>query len=152
MNLFDFYKKLYEFVKNKFDKIKQYCDTSSRLFTSTIDFVDNFEKRIEPEIEYAKTTEKYEGKATIAQAFDTMVASQYYLSLRLGMLARLCEEVVNAHPELETEISSIKSEIDLRVEQIINDVLKETRFEIIPIQKLVKVQVGSALIAIRHLK
>jgi hypothetical protein len=151
LELFDFYREIHEFVKTKFNNIKEYCDKSSRLFTSTIDFVDNFEKRIEPEIEYAKTTEKYEGKATVAQAFDTMVASRYYSSLRVGMLARLCEEVVSTHPELKNEISSIKSEIDLRVKQIIDEVLKETSFEIIPIQKLVKVQVGSALIAIRHL-
>ena len=81
-----------------------------------------------------------------------MVARRYYSSLQLGMLARLCEEAIIIHPEVKDKISNIKSEIDFRVEQIINNVLKETKFEIIPIQNLVKVQVGSALIAISYLK
>ncbi len=141
LDYFDFYKEIHEFAKIIFNSIKKYCNPSSRLFTSTVDFIDNFGKRLKPEIEYTKTTEKYEGKATVAQAFDRMVASRYYGSLRLGMLARLCEEVVITHPELKDKILNIKSEVDLRVEQIINKVLKETNFEIIPIQKLVKVQV-----------
>ena len=67
------------------------------------------------------------------------------------MLSRLCEEAAMIHYDRRNEILSIKSEIDLQIEQIINDVLKGTSFEIIPIQKLVKVQVGSALITMKHL-
>ncbi|MFX1418093.1 MAG: M14 family zinc carboxypeptidase [Promethearchaeota archaeon] len=152
LELFDFFIEIHKFTKAKFNSIKKYCEPSSRIFTSVVDFVDNFRKKLEPEIEYAKTSEKYEGKATVAQAFDNLVAGRYYSSLGLGMLARLCEEVMITHPELEERIQSIKSEVDLRVEQIINNILKKTNFEIIPIQKLVKIQVGSALIAIRYLE
>ncbi|MFW9877451.1 MAG: M14 family zinc carboxypeptidase [Candidatus Thorarchaeota archaeon] len=151
LDYFDFAKEIHKFAKDKFNSIKEYCNPSSRIFTSTADFVDNYRKRLEPHIEYTKTTEKYNGKATIAQAFDSLVASKYYSSLQLGMLARLCEEVRSNHPELKEMIQSIKSEVDLRVEQIVNNVLKEANFEIIPIQKLVKIQVGSALIAIQNL-
>jgi hypothetical protein len=151
LELFDFQKEVHEFAEVRFNSIKDYCNSSSRIFTSIEDFIDNFKKRLEPHIEFAKTTEKYEGKATVAQAFDSMVARRYYLSLPLGMLARLCEEAAIIHPEVKDKILNIKSEIDFRVEQIINNVLKETKFEIIPIHKLVKIQVGSALIAISHL-
>jgi hypothetical protein len=68
------------------------------------------------------------------------------------MIARLCEEVIESHPEKREEISVIKSELDTKVEKIIEKVLSKTDFEIIPIQKLVKVQVGCALIAMKHLK
>ncbi|UCC19192.1 MAG: zinc carboxypeptidase [Promethearchaeota archaeon] len=152
LELFGFFIEIHEFAKRIFNSIKEYCNPSSRIFTSTIDYIDNFRKRIEPLIEYAKTSKKYNGKATVAQAFDNLVASRYYSSLRLGMLARLCEEVMIKYPELKVKFQSIKSEVDLRVEQIIDNVLKRSNFEIIPIQKLVKIQVGSALIAIQHLR
>ncbi|MFX1390165.1 MAG: M14 family zinc carboxypeptidase [Promethearchaeota archaeon] len=151
LELFDFYKGIHEFSVNKFNSIKKYCNPSSKFFTSVYDFITNFIKRLEPEIEFAEKTEKYEGKASIAQAFDTMVASRYYSSLGLGMLARLCEEAANLNPELNKEILDIKSQVDLQVEQIIKEILKKTSFEIIPIQKLVRVQVGSALIAMKNL-
>jgi hypothetical protein len=151
LELFDFFKEIHEFSVKNFNYIKEYCDSSSKFFSSVHDFVTNFIQRLEPEIQYAKKTDKYEGKATIAQAFDSMVASRYYASLGLGMLARLCEEAVNLHPESKKEILNIKSQVDSRVKQIINDVLKKTSFEIIPIQKLVRVQVGSALITMKHL-
>ncbi|MFW9829210.1 MAG: M14 family zinc carboxypeptidase [Candidatus Thorarchaeota archaeon] len=151
LELFDFYKEIHKFSVKKFNSIKNFCNHSSKFYTSVNDFIENFIKRLEPEIEYAKKTDKYEGKATIAQAFDCMVASRYYASLGLGMLSRLCEEAAMIHYDRKNEILSIKSEIDLRIEQIINDVLKGTSFEIIAIQKLVRVQVGSALIAMKHL-
>jgi hypothetical protein len=151
LELFDFFKEIYEFSKLKFMSIKEYCDPSSKFYTSVNDFIENFIKRLEPEIKYARKTDKYEGKATIAQAFDSMIASRYYSSLGLGMLARLCEEAITLHPKAKKEILNIKSQVDLRVEQIINEILKKTSFEIIPIQKLVRVQVGSALIAMKHL-
>jgi hypothetical protein len=152
LELFNFYKEIHKFSNVKFNLIKDVCDKSSRLYTSINDFVDNFIKRLEPEIEYAKTTEKYKGKATVAQAFDSMVASRYYSSLTLGMLARLCEEAATNNINSKNDIINIKSEVDKKIEKIINEVLKNTRFEIIPIQKLVRVQVGSALIALSHLK
>ncbi|MFX1316674.1 MAG: M14 family zinc carboxypeptidase [Promethearchaeota archaeon] len=152
LDFLNYYKEIHQYAKIKFDYIKKYCDPTSRIYTSTVDFVDKFRQRIEPEIQYAKTAEKYEGKATIAQAFDTMVASHYYSSLRLAMLGRLCEEIMLSHPEVKDRIYQVKSELDLRVHQIIDDVLKQTDFEVIPIQKLVKVQIGSALIAIQNLK
>ncbi|MFX1411820.1 MAG: M14 family zinc carboxypeptidase [Promethearchaeota archaeon] len=152
LELLNYYKEIHEYAKNIFDSIREHCNPSSRIFTSTVDFIDNFGKRLEPEIQYAKTTEKYEGKATIAQAFDTMVASRYYSSFRLAMLGRLCEEIMISHPELKDKVLGIKPELDLRVQQIVDDVLNQTDFEVIPIQKLVKVQIGSALIAIQNLK
>ena len=149
---FNFSVEQFKFAKEIFTQIRNLGSSSSRLFTSVQDYIDNFEKRMEPRIHFAKTTEKYEGKATVAQAFDSNVASRYYIALQLGMIARLCEEVLLNHPEHNEEIYALKKKIDARVEHIVNDVLKKTDFEIIPIQKLVKVQVGTALIVLNHLK
>lgn len=151
LELLNFYIEVHEYAKTKFELIRKYCDISSRIFTSVKDFIDDFGKKLEPEIQYTKTAEKYEGKATVAQAFDNMVASRYYSSLLMGMLARLCEEIAIAHPESKNKIDNVKRDLDLWIEKTINEILNKTSFEVIPIQKLVKIQVGSALLAIQHL-
>ncbi|MFX1533758.1 MAG: M14 family zinc carboxypeptidase [Promethearchaeota archaeon] len=147
----EFLKETHEYMKIQFEAIRKYCNQSSRIFTSVADAVDNFEQRIAPSVHHAKTSSMYEGKATVAQAFDSMVATKYYSTLRGGMIARLCKEAASSHPEVKGELNKIRTELEEWVEQTINDTLKGTNFEVIPIQKLVKVQVGSALIAIRHL-
>ncbi len=143
---------MYKYTKKRFELIREFCNPKSRIFTSLADYFDNFEKRIEPRIHFAKTSDKYEGKATVAQAFDSMVASRYYNSFGLAMTSRLCTEVIKTYPDKSEEVAFIKSELDSKVEKMIEDVLSKTVFEVIPIQKLVKVQVGCALIAMKHLK
>jgi len=152
LEMLNFNMKVFKQAKENFELIRDLCSPTSRLFTTTTDYIDNFEKRIEPVINFTKTSDMYEGKATVAQAFDSMVASRYYSSFRLAMISRLCEEVIISHPEKREEVSIIKSKLDSKVEKIIEDVLNNTDFEVIPIQKLVRVQVGSALIAMKHLK
>ena len=152
LEMLDFLNEVFKYVEERFEKIRELCNPNSRLFTTIADYVDNFEKRIEPRIKFTKTSEKYEGKATVAQAFDTMVSNRYYSALRLGMVSRLFEEVINTHPEKSEELSILKSEIDSKMEKLVEEILSKTDFEVIPIQKLVKVQVGSALIAMKNLK
>ncbi|MFW9902710.1 MAG: M14 family zinc carboxypeptidase [Candidatus Thorarchaeota archaeon] len=148
---FRFWQEAHSFVKPKFESIIQYCDPSSRIFSAVKDGVENFDKRIAPQIQHAKTSPMYEGKATIAQAFDSRIASKYYGVFRAAMTARLCKGAVNNHPEVKTELTRIKDELDQWVEQTINESLRDTHFEVIPIQKLVTVQVGSALVIVQYL-
>ncbi|MFX0204454.1 MAG: M14 family zinc carboxypeptidase [Candidatus Hodarchaeota archaeon] len=146
-----FGKEAHGFVKPHFESIMEYCDPSSKIFTSVADSVENFDKRIAPEIHHAKTSPMYEGKASIAQAFDSMVARRYWAVFRPAMTARLCKAAIENHPEVKTKLIGIKDELDQWVVQTIKETLKDTHFEVIPIQKLVKVQVGSALTTVQYL-
>lgn len=139
----EFQKNANDFLKQRFDIIKKYCDHDSRLFTAVADGVENFDKRIAPQIHHAQNSPMYEGKATNAQAFDSMVSFRFYSPLRTGMAARLCNN--------NSELLQIQSELGDWVEQTIQNLLKNTNFEVIPIKKLVHVQVGSAFIAMQQL-
>ncbi|MHA2247029.1 MAG: M14 family zinc carboxypeptidase [Candidatus Hodarchaeales archaeon] len=148
----EFSQETHKFTKLKFESIRNYCNSASRIFTSVADSVDNFDKRISPQIHHAKTASMYEGKATVAQVFDTMVARKIWGVYRGAMIARLCKEAAIIHPKRLGEFNRTQEELNQWVEQTITETLKKTDFEIIPIQKLVKVQVGSALITIQHLQ
>ena len=93
----------------------------------------------------------YEGKATVSQAFDLNISSRYYKLLIISMIVRLCEEAISIHPEKEIEITKIKNDLEKWIEQKIKELLIDTKFEVIPIQKLVRVQIGSAFITLKNL-
>ena len=67
------------------------------------------------------------------------------------MIVRLCEEAISIHPEKRIEIIKIKNDLERWIEQKIKELLSDTKFEVIPIQKLVRVQIGSAFITLESL-
>jgi hypothetical protein len=146
----DFFIEVNRYTKERFDRFRDLCDPKSKIFSSVADGLDNFEKRIAPTLHHAKNDPMYEGKATVAQAFDSNTATRYYSVFRPAMVARLCDEAKAIHPA-KKKLSEIKAELDEYVESTVKDTLRGTNFEVIPIQKLVRVQVGSALNCIEYL-
>ena len=142
---------MYEYLKPRFDKIRNYCPQNHRLYTTVEDSMDNFLKRHDPRMNNAHNNPMYEGKATVAQAFDSMTAMRYYQTFRPAMTARLCELAAKQTPSRAMLINEIKEELDSYVKDKVKEVISGTDFEVIPIQKLVKVQVGSALITIQSI-
>jgi len=138
-------------MKKNFRHIKKFCDKSTRMFTAVKDYIRIMRSALELEINVTKTSPLYDGKATVSQAFDLNVASRYYSLLRISMVARLCKEAILVHPENKVEITKIKVGLEKWIEQKISDLLLNIEFEVIPIQKLVRVQVGSALITLKNL-
>ena len=67
------------------------------------------------------------------------------------MVVRLCKEAISVHPEYKVEIMKIKNELEKWIEQKINHLISSIKFEVIPIQKLVRVQIGSAFITLENL-
>ena len=142
----------YKYLKPRFDSIREHCPQTHRLYTTVEDSMDNFMKRHEPRVNNAENNPMYEGKATVAQAFDSLTAMRYYQTFRPAMTARLCKLASETNPSMAGKLQDIKEELDGYVEDRVKEVISGTNFEVIPIQKLVKVQVGSALITMHALK
>jgi hypothetical protein len=138
-------------MKRNFRHIKKYCDKSTRMYTAVEDYIRIMRPGIELEINVTKKSPEYDGKATVSQAFDLNIASKYYTLLRISMVVRLCDEAISKHPEKEIELNEIKNDLERWIEQKISDLLNNLEFEVIPIQKLVRVQIGSALITLENL-
>jgi hypothetical protein len=140
----------YEFLNPLFKAIAEKADESKRLYLTTDDYLENFVKRQEPRKRHAETTEEYEGKATVAQAFDSMIARKFGTMFRLGMTMRVADEVLSRGAD--PKIQGIRDEIEERILETNRDVEAESDIEVIPIQKLVRVQLGSGLMIAEHLK
>ncbi len=144
-------KEMYDYLKPKFDSIRDHCPKSHRLYTTVEDSMDTFMKRHEARMNNARNNPMYEGKATVAQAFDSLTAMRYYQTFRPAMTARLCQLAATLNPGKKKLFLDLKEELDGYVEDKVREVITGTDFEVIPIQKLVKVQVGSALITMQSL-
>jgi len=66
-------------------------------------------------------------------------------------IEQMCNELAVNHPGKEQELTEIKQELDEYIESGVRNTLHSTNFEVIPIRKLVRVQVGSALNCIQYL-
>ena len=152
LELIEYNKNNYKYAKRIFNKIRKFCDKTTRIYNAIDDYIKITRPNIDSSIYEIKTSSIYDGKATIAQAFDSNVARRYIRSLLpISMIARLCEEAILIHPEEEVEISKIKSDLENWIERKINKLLNDIQYKVIPIQKLVRVQIGSAFITLENL-
>ncbi len=140
----------YAFLRSKFEYLAKRTDKSTRLYKTMADYVENFEKRLAPRKRHAETAEEYEGKATVAQAFDSLVAGRFGSMLRMGMMLRVADQALKRgrHKGIEGIVEEIRN----RILETNREIEKETNIEVIPIQKLVRVQLGSGLMTAEHLK
>jgi hypothetical protein len=132
-------KETYEFLGPIFHQIKDKVDRKSKLFSSVSNYIEKFEKWYEVALNDAKTSPMYEGKATVAQEFDNLVANKLDQMLILGMTRRLAEGTEYA------------KEIHDRMLQINDEFESVCDLMVIPIRKLVQVQLGSALLVMNYL-
>jgi len=151
MQSLEYMKNISIHAKKIFRHIKKFCNKSTRIYTAVEGYIRITRPSLELEINVTKTSSMYEGKATVSQAFDLNISSRYYKLLIISMIVRLCEEAISIHPEKEIEITKIKNDLEKWIEQKIKELLSDTKFEVIPIQKLVRVQIGSAFITLENL-
>ncbi|MHA2394146.1 MAG: M14 family zinc carboxypeptidase [Promethearchaeota archaeon] len=151
IKLIEHLRELYNHSKKVFRSIKKYCKKNTKLYHAADYQIKNGGLMIEVYMQDAKTSPMYDGKATVSQAFDSNIASRYYPLLTISMLVRLCQEAISNHPEKKLELMKIKSDLEKYIETRINELLQYTKFEVIAIQKLVRVQIGSALITLENL-
>lgn len=151
LNSLEYSENLYKHSKKIFRSIRKYCSNTSRFYRALENFMWRRGAEIKMHIHDTKISPKYDGKATIAQAFDLNIANRYYDLLYISMIPRLCHEAISNYPKNKAEIIKIKNDFERWVETEINELLKDVKFQVIPIQKLVRVQVGSAFLALKNL-
>jgi hypothetical protein len=98
---------------------------------------------------WARTDPKTERQATVAEKLDNLLIWRFYRLLSLGMFVRLLETQLTASgasPALDAALASARTWFEERGSALEADL----DYSVIPIQKLVRVQLGSALVAAEH--
>jgi len=134
----------YDFIKEKYSEVKSSLGgrREKRPFMDAIEeFLRRFPDSIEAQKHWAKTDPEVERKATAAEKFDSEVISLFYGLLAFGMLCRCVKGTNN---------KSVEEEVLKQITKTNEELEKQLSYKVIPIRSLVRVQLGSALLAAEY--
>lgn len=138
----------HELLKRVLDESRQLLDENSRIFRSIQYFVNRWADVDETTRAYSDDP-IYERMATVAEMFDLKVLKMFSQMPTLGMMERLLKEA-----ELRTRsqrLMSLHDEIDSRLMELNDAIALESNPKAVSIDKLVRIQLQSALICLQNL-
>jgi len=136
----------FNFVRQKYSQVKSRLKNypEKRPFVDEIEeYLKRFPDTIASRKHWARTDRKLKRMATIAEKFDSYVISRFYGLLSFGMLYRCVKDTKNEKIEKEVLKKTIEWNKELE---------KQLNYRVIPIQSLVRVQLGSALFAAEYIR
>jgi len=136
----------FNFVKQKYSQVKSNIRNyrEKRPFVDAIeDSLKRFPDVIAAQKHWARTDPKVRRKATVAEKFDSHVLSRFYGLSFFGMLYRCVKGTKN---------EKIEKEVLRKIKEWNEELEKQLKYKVIPIQSLVRVQLGSALFAAEYIR
>ena len=113
--------------------------------TALDDFLESSERHLPVQENWAKTAKELEKKATVAEAFDNQQVSKTYKMLLWGMLRRIM--LLNYEKTNDDEFKAAAEKAYRHMKDMSDKLEKELEYTIIPIKKLVQIQLMSGLYA-----
>ena len=138
-----------EVLAELYDAVKGELTVSSLFRDAVEEHLRASPQEIAVEEEWVRTNPKTEGMATVAEKFDNVIIQKYYRLTMLGMFLRMLQAQISktgATPVLISAQETTKDAFDKRAAAL----EAEIDYNVIPIQKLVRVQLGSGLLAAHY--
>ena len=135
-----------DFLKELYDAVKSELTVPSPFRDAIEETLRTFLAELAAEENWARTNPKTAEMATVAERFDSLVIHRSHRLLSLGMFVRLLDAqiaVTGESPSLSSARKAAKAAFEARSA----DLEAELDYTVVPIQKLVRVQLGSALLA-----
>jgi len=135
----DFVKQLYAAVKSELTVPSPFRDAIEETLRTSL-------AELAAEETWARTNPKTAEMATVADKFDSLVIHRFYQLPGLGMFVRMLDAQIAATGE-SPSLSSAREAAKAAFEAQSAALEAELDYTVVPIQKLVRVQLGSALLA-----
>ncbi len=134
------------FVKREYDAVSG--DLSAKTpFRDAIEYSLQFTPQyLTAQENWARTDPKTAEMATVAEKFDNLVVRKFYQTLMLGMFVRMLNAQI-ASTGTSVALSAAYEAASAALETHIAELERDFAYAVIPIHKLVRVQLGSALLA-----
>ena len=139
-------KKYFSFLQEQYDEVKDALTVSSPFRNKIEETLRTYPQHLAAEENWAKTDPKTAEMATMAEKFDNLVIRRFYSLLLLGMFVRMLDIQIAATHEPPI-LDSVREKIKSAFEVHCSELEAALDYTVIPIQKLVRVQLGSALLA-----
>jgi hypothetical protein len=134
------------FLSEQYDAVKDGLTVVSPFRDAIEETLRTFPKRMEARENWARTDPQTAETATVAEKLDSLVISKFYRLLSLGMFVRMLDVQIAATGE-SPALASAREAARKTFEERSATLENELDYSVIPIQKLVRVQLGSALLA-----
>ena len=142
----------HRFMKENYGKIKSLMSPDNPFFGLAAGDAEQDESVYDAREKWARQPE-FDRPATVAEELDNLYLGHYYEWLIMGLLRRAClyelqkNHRAEAKNVLEETRAAVEQELDCRLDEL----EKNVHYEVIPIKKLVAVQLESALVAADYL-
>jgi hypothetical protein len=137
-----------DLVQHVLDETEGLLEVNSRIYRSIRNFLNQVNQVEQTTHAYSKDG-AFERPATVAEMFDLTVLKKFSQTPVLGMVGRLLKEA-----EARTgnhKLGQLYDTVRSRLVQLNNAILQESNPQAIPIEKLVRIQLQSAIVCLKHL-
>lgn len=143
-------------IIEEYNKIEEFITNNNPFMLAVADRLKFGTGGVEAKREWARNNKELFGKATVAQKFDSLVVSKFYNILYIGMIIRASEYELNNSSEVnDKKLSTLKESI-YKMEKLLKKSAEELEMEldysVIPISKLIRIQLECGLITAQELK
>ena len=138
-----------DLVQHVLDETEGLLEVNSRIYRSIGNFLNQVNQVEQTTHAYSKDR-TFERPATVAEMFDLTVLKKFSQMPLLGMVGRLLKEA-----EARTgnhRLGQLYDTVRSRLVQLNNAILQESSPQAIPIEKLVRIQLQSAIVCLKHLE
>jgi hypothetical protein len=133
------------FLKEQYDQIETYLTLDTAFKETTESTIKNYEERLAAQEHWAKEDPSLEEKATVAEKFDNLLGSRFYQLLGMGTAVRMVEAQIEVSGQLEPLMKAHQALLEY-FEKEAAALENSLDYDVIPIRKLVSVQLGCALL------
>jgi hypothetical protein len=138
-----------ETLKEQYVAVEKELTVSSPFRVAIEETLRTWPEHLTAEENWARTDPKTDRQATVAEKLDSLVIGRFYHLLSLGMFVRMLEAQIadtGDSPALASALAAATALFEQRSSALETDL----DYSVIPIQKLVRVQLGSALVAAEY--
>lgn len=135
----------YQKIKDIYFPLRERVVIESPLKTALDHFLESAEKHLPVQENWARNAKELEKAATVAEAFDNGPVSKTYKLLMWGMLRRIM--LLNFERTGEEDFKLVADRVYAQMREMSDKLDKELDYTVIPIKKLVQIQLMSGLYA-----
>lgn len=134
-----------DLLRRQYDAVKDSLTVQSAFRDTLEATLAQQEGHLAAQENWAKNDPALDAQATVAEKFDNLYVRRFYELLSTGMFVRMIEEEMRASgetPVLSQALEAMQAEFEREAAALENEI----DYDVVPIQKLVRVQLGAGLL------